>query len=155
MRTVSFFYGHEIHMIWNASNHFRCVFLPRWWSQNSYAFEKDMTRIRSNTWSWTEHALPFVTMLMITSCDMGVLTIVKASMNGGMNSIVYIVYHVALGILILLPFFIILIFRLFLSIRYFWHEAKTHHNTFLFWYRYVGCPRLTFHILLDSSSLPF
>ncbi|XP_071704059.1 WAT1-related protein At5g40240-like [Rutidosis leptorrhynchoides] len=65
----------------------------------------------NGTWSWMDDVLPFVVMLMITCLDMSVLTIVKAAMNGGMGSIIYIVYHDALGTLILLPFFIIHIFR--------------------------------------------
>lgn len=66
----------------------------------------------SNTWSWwMEDVLPFVVMMMITCLDMSMLTIVKAAMNEGMDSIVYIVYHNALGTLILLPFFIVHIFR--------------------------------------------
>ena len=70
-----------------------------------------MTMTKSKTWSWMEDVLPFVAMLMITCLDMSVLTIVKAAMNGGMSSIVYVVYHDALGTLILLPFFIIHIVR--------------------------------------------
>ncbi|XP_071704058.1 WAT1-related protein At5g40240-like, partial [Rutidosis leptorrhynchoides] len=63
-----------------------------------------------------DDVMPFVVMLMITCLDMSVLTIVKAAMNGGMNkfimtSIVYIVYHDALGTLILLPFLILHIYR--------------------------------------------
>ncbi|KAL8200726.1 hypothetical protein R6Q57_012065 [Mikania cordata] len=50
-------------------------------------------------------------MLITTSSDIGILTIVKAAMNGGMPSIVYIVCHDAIGTLILLPFFIIHILR--------------------------------------------
>ncbi|KAJ9564811.1 hypothetical protein OSB04_000777 [Centaurea solstitialis] len=50
-------------------------------------------------------------MVMITCLDMASLTIVKAAQNGGLKSIVYIVYHNALGTLILFPFFILHIFR--------------------------------------------
>nr|KAJ0218356.1 hypothetical protein LSAT_V11C300141240 [Lactuca sativa] len=78
---------------------------------------------RSKMLLWTKEVLPYVIMLMVEFLDMSILTIVKAAMNGGMNKFVYIVYHDALGTLILLPFFIIHIFR----------------NT--------GRPRLTFHIL--------
>ncbi|KAF5763860.1 hypothetical protein HanXRQr2_Chr15g0685311 [Helianthus annuus] len=71
-----------------------------------------MTTEKSDeAWSWMKEVIPFVAMLMITCLDMSVLTIVKAAMNDGMSSIVYIVYHDALGILILLPFFIIGFFR--------------------------------------------
>ncbi|XP_071694179.1 WAT1-related protein At5g40240-like [Rutidosis leptorrhynchoides] len=66
---------------------------------------------RNDTWSWKDDVAPFVVMLMITCLDMSLLTIVKAAMNDGLSSIVYIVYHDALGTLILLPFFIIHIFR--------------------------------------------
>ena len=65
----------------------------------------------SKAWSWMEDVLPFVAMLMITCLDMSILTIVKAAMNEGMDSIVYIVYHNALGTLIILPFFIVHNFR--------------------------------------------
>ncbi|KAI3503414.1 hypothetical protein L1887_31855 [Cichorium endivia] len=82
------------------------------------------TTTRSKTWSWIEEVVPFVAMLMITCLDMSVLTIVKAAMNGGMNSFVYIVYHNALGTLVLFPYFIFHIFRS------------------------VERPPLTFHILL-------
>ncbi|KAD2080487.1 hypothetical protein E3N88_41874 [Mikania micrantha] len=61
--------------------------------------------------SWANEILPFVAMLITTSSDIGILTIVKAAMNGGMPSIVYIVCHDAIGTLILLPFFIIHILR--------------------------------------------
>ncbi|KAL7609215.1 hypothetical protein Lser_V15G13158 [Lactuca serriola] len=81
------------------------------------------TTTRNKTWSWTDEVLPFVAMLLITCLDMSVLTIVKAAMNGGMNSFVYIVYHDALGTLILFPFFII-------------HTLRN-----------VGRPPLTFRIL--------
>nr|XP_043639639.1 WAT1-related protein At5g40240-like [Erigeron canadensis] len=70
-----------------------------------------MTTERSKAWSWTNDVLPLVFMLLITCLDMTVMTIVKAAMNDGMKSIVYIVYHNALGTLILLPFFVIHIFR--------------------------------------------
>ncbi|XP_076959085.1 WAT1-related protein At5g40240-like [Bidens hawaiensis] len=62
-------------------------------------------------WTWTNEGMPFIAMLMITCLDMSVLTIVKAAMNDGMSSIVYIVYHDALGIFLLLPTFIIGFFR--------------------------------------------
>ncbi|KAJ0454835.1 putative EamA domain-containing protein [Helianthus annuus] len=61
--------------------------------------------------SWMKEVMPFVAMFMVACLDMSVLTIVKAAMNDGMSSIVYIVYHDALGIFILLPFFIIGFFR--------------------------------------------
>ncbi|KAJ0440232.1 hypothetical protein HanHA300_Chr16g0634141 [Helianthus annuus] len=67
-----------------------------------------MTRRR---WSWMNELLPFVAMLMTTCLDMGALTLVKAAMDGGLSIIVYIVYHSALGTFILLPFFIIHIYR--------------------------------------------
>ncbi|KAK1423291.1 hypothetical protein QVD17_18589 [Tagetes erecta] len=66
-----------------------------------------MTDKRSEAWSWTNEVMPFVAMLMVTCLDMSVLTIVKAAMNDGMSSIVYIVYHDVLGLLILLPFFVV------------------------------------------------
>ncbi|KAJ9564810.1 hypothetical protein OSB04_000776 [Centaurea solstitialis] len=72
---------------------------------------KDMA-MTSKTWSWMEDVLPFVVMMVITCLDMSILTIVKAAMNEGMDSIVYIVYHNALGTLIILPFFIVHIIRL-------------------------------------------
>ncbi|PWA89770.1 eamA domain, WAT1-related protein [Artemisia annua] len=67
---------------------------------------------RRDTLSWTNDVLPFVAMMMLTCIDMSVLTIVKAAMNDGISSIVYIVYHAILGTLILLPFYIIHIFRI-------------------------------------------
>ncbi|KAK9052422.1 hypothetical protein SSX86_029051 [Deinandra increscens subsp. villosa] len=68
------------------------------------------------SWWKLNDVVPFVAMLMITCSDMAMLTIVKAAMNGGMKSIVYIVYHDALGTLLLLPFFIIhIFFRISLS----------------------------------------
>ncbi|KAI3824017.1 hypothetical protein L1987_05464 [Smallanthus sonchifolius] len=70
-----------------------------------------MTTKRREAWSWMNDVMPFIAMLMITCMDMSVLTIVKAAMNDGMSTIVYIVYHDALGMFILLPFFIISIFR--------------------------------------------
>ncbi|GJW68577.1 EamA domain, WAT1-related protein [Tanacetum coccineum] len=70
-----------------------------------------MTTTRSKTWSWVEDVLPFAAMFTMICLDMSLMTIVKAAMNGGMSSIVYIVYHDALGTLILLPFYIIHTFR--------------------------------------------
>ncbi|KAL8266366.1 hypothetical protein R6Q59_003710 [Mikania micrantha] len=61
----------------------------------------------SKSWSWMDDVLPFVAMLMINCSDMAVLTIIKAAMNDGMHSIVYVTYHNALGTLLLLPFFIV------------------------------------------------
>ncbi|XP_071694654.1 WAT1-related protein At5g40240-like [Rutidosis leptorrhynchoides] len=75
------------------------------------------------TWSWTDDVLPFVAMLMLIFFDTGVLTIVKAAMNDGLGSISYVVYHNALGTLILLPFLLVHMFR------------------------NAGRPRLTFYIL--------
>ncbi|KAM0055543.1 putative EamA domain-containing protein [Helianthus debilis subsp. tardiflorus] len=72
----------------------------------------DMATERSDEgWSWMNDVMPIVVMLMITSMDMGILTIVKAAMNDGMSSIVYVVYHDLLSVFILLPFFIIGFFR--------------------------------------------
>ncbi|KAI3713212.1 hypothetical protein L1987_71785 [Smallanthus sonchifolius] len=62
-------------------------------------------------WSWMDDVLPFVAMLMITCLDMAMLTIVKAAMNDGVGTIVYVIYHNALGTLILLPIFIVHIIR--------------------------------------------
>ena len=70
-----------------------------------------MTTERSKTWSLTDDVLPFVAMLMITCSDISMLTLIKAAMNGGMKSIVYIVYHNALGTMILLTFFVVNMFR--------------------------------------------
>ncbi|KAJ9564813.1 hypothetical protein OSB04_000779 [Centaurea solstitialis] len=78
----------------------------------------------NKTWSWMEDVMPFMVMMMITCLDMSMMTIVKAAMNEGMESIVYIVYHNALGTLILLPFFVVHIFR------------------------NVSLPSLSFHLLL-------
>ncbi|XP_076896956.1 WAT1-related protein At5g40240-like [Bidens hawaiensis] len=63
------------------------------------------------TGSWMDDVVPFVVMLMITSLDMAVLTIVKSAMNDGMDGIIYIIYRNSLGTLILLPFFILHILR--------------------------------------------
>ncbi|GJZ17564.1 hypothetical protein Tco_0553687 [Tanacetum coccineum] len=54
---------------------------------------KDMTSIRNETWSWSDDVLPFVAMLMLTCMNMGLLTIVKAVMNDGFSTIVFIVYQ--------------------------------------------------------------
>ena len=66
---------------------------------------------RSETWSWADDVLPFAVMIMLACLDMSLLTIVKAAMNDGMSSLVYIVYHDSLGTVILLPFFLVHIFR--------------------------------------------
>ncbi|XP_076897448.1 uncharacterized protein LOC143550735 [Bidens hawaiensis] len=66
---------------------------------------------RSDSWSWVEDVLPFVGMLVLTCLDMTALTTVKAAMNDGMGTIVYVVYHNTLGTLILLPLYIIHILR--------------------------------------------
>ncbi|KAI7757073.1 hypothetical protein M8C21_028473 [Ambrosia artemisiifolia] len=66
---------------------------------------------RADTWSWMDDVLPFVAMFTLTCLDMTVLTIVKAAMNDGMGSLAYVVYHNALGTLILLPFFIVHILK--------------------------------------------
>ncbi|PWA64654.1 eamA domain, WAT1-related protein [Artemisia annua] len=70
-----------------------------------------MANTRVETWSRKDDVMPVVVMLMITCLDMSSVTIVKAAMNGGMGSIVYIVYHELFGTLILLPLFMIHIFR--------------------------------------------
>ncbi|PWA89768.1 WAT1-related protein [Artemisia annua] len=90
-----------------------------------------MTTTRSQKWSWTDDVLPFVAMLLLICLDMAVLTIVKAAMNGGMESIVYVIYHNSLGTLILLPFFVVHMFR------------------------NVGRLPLTFHILFRFFILAF
>ncbi|KAI3813158.1 hypothetical protein L1987_17875 [Smallanthus sonchifolius] len=74
-------------------------------------FQFGMTMRTTHTWSWMDDVVPFVAMLMITCLDMTMLTILKAAMNDGMRSIVYVIYHNALGTLILLPFFIVHILR--------------------------------------------
>ncbi|KAI7733818.1 hypothetical protein M8C21_008937 [Ambrosia artemisiifolia] len=66
---------------------------------------------RADSWSWMDDVLPFVAMFMVTCLDMGILTIVKAAMNDGMGSLAYVVYHNALGTLILLPFFVVHILK--------------------------------------------
>ncbi|KAJ0812842.1 putative EamA domain-containing protein [Helianthus annuus] len=63
------------------------------------------------TWSWMDDVLPVVAVLMLTCLDMALLTIVKEVMSDGMGSIVYVIYHNALGTFILLPFFILHIIR--------------------------------------------
>ncbi|KAK1438847.1 hypothetical protein QVD17_04659 [Tagetes erecta] len=70
-----------------------------------------MNMISTDSWSWKDDVLPFVAMLMKTCLDMAMLTVVKAAMNDGMGTIVYIIYHNALGTLILLPLFILHIIR--------------------------------------------
>ncbi|KAD2080484.1 hypothetical protein E3N88_41871 [Mikania micrantha] len=86
-------------------------------------FTRMITMRRTDAWSWMDDVLPIVPMLMLTCSDMAVLTIVKAAMNDGMSSFVYVIYHNALGTLVLLPFFILHILRK------------------------VDRPQLTFHIL--------
>lgn len=111
--TKNRFFG-EMRLFWNSAHPFWGILILKWWSLYSDACEicwKDMTIRSATTWSWIDDVLPFVVMLMITCLDMSLLTIVKAAMNDGMGSIIYIVYHDALGTLILLLFFIIHIFR--------------------------------------------
>ncbi|KAJ0428872.1 hypothetical protein HanHA300_Chr17g0650931 [Helianthus annuus] len=50
-------------------------------------------------------------MFTLTCLEMGVATIVKASMNDGMGSIAFVVYHNVLGTIILLPYFIVHVIR--------------------------------------------
>ncbi|KAI7757066.1 hypothetical protein M8C21_028466 [Ambrosia artemisiifolia] len=69
-----------------------------------------MTRT-DHTWSWTDDVLPFVALFTVTCLDIVVLTIVKAAMNDGLGSMVYVIYHNALGTFILLPFFMVHIIR--------------------------------------------
>ncbi|KAK1438845.1 hypothetical protein QVD17_04657 [Tagetes erecta] len=61
----------------------------------------------TNAWSWMDELLPIVAMLMLACLDIALLTLVKAAMNDGMSSIVYVIYHNALGTFILLPFFLL------------------------------------------------
>ncbi|KAL8250903.1 hypothetical protein R6Q59_034596 [Mikania micrantha] len=84
------------------------VVVVDWWVPT---WSDNMAIKRSEAWSWMNDVMPFVAMLMITCSDMSALTIVKAAMNDGMASIVYVVYHDVLGMLILLPFYIIGICR--------------------------------------------
>ncbi|KAK1438848.1 hypothetical protein QVD17_04660 [Tagetes erecta] len=70
-----------------------------------------MSMRSTNAWPMTDDVLPFVTMLMIICSNMAVMTVVKAAMNEGMDSIVFVIYHNTLGTFILLPFFIIHILR--------------------------------------------
>ncbi|KAL7256831.1 hypothetical protein ACSBR1_010716 [Camellia fascicularis] len=56
--------------------------------------------------SWMKKELPFAVMVMLEFGDVCTTTLTKAAMNTGMNSLVFVVYHNALGTLILLPLFI-------------------------------------------------
>ncbi|THG02854.1 hypothetical protein TEA_021778 [Camellia sinensis var. sinensis] len=56
--------------------------------------------------SWMKKELPFAVMVMLEFGDVCTKTLTKAAMNTGMNSLVFVVYHNALGTLILLPLFI-------------------------------------------------
>ncbi|CAN4082480.1 unnamed protein product [Withania somnifera] len=55
---------------------------------------------------WSTDFLPFLTMVIVECCEMGMITLGKAAMNDGLNNLVYVVYYNALGTLFLLPFFI-------------------------------------------------
>ncbi|OIS98332.1 PREDICTED: WAT1-related protein At3g28050-like [Nicotiana attenuata] len=56
--------------------------------------------------SWSKDVFPFVTMVLVECCEMGMITLGKAAMNDGMSNLVYVVYYNALGTLLLLPFLI-------------------------------------------------
>ncbi|VFQ73550.1 unnamed protein product [Cuscuta campestris] len=53
-----------------------------------------------------KEGLPFATMLMVETCEMSITILGKAAMNGGLKTLVYIVYYNSLGTLILLPYFV-------------------------------------------------
>ncbi|KAJ8567002.1 hypothetical protein K7X08_019210 [Anisodus acutangulus] len=53
--------------------------------------------------SWSKDFLPFLTMVMVECCEMGMITLGKAAMNDGLSNLVYVVYYNALGTLFLLP----------------------------------------------------
>ncbi|XP_076883360.1 WAT1-related protein At5g40240-like [Bidens hawaiensis] len=79
-----------------------------------------MTRRSDETLSRRNEVLPYVVMLTTTCMDMIGLKIVKAAMNDGLTSSVYVVYHNALGTLILLPFFLLHIRRFMLHMLCLW-----------------------------------
>lgn len=56
--------------------------------------------------SWSKDVFPFVAMVLVECCEMGMITLGKAAMNDGMSNLVYVVYYNALGTLLLLPFLI-------------------------------------------------
>lgn len=63
--------------------------------------------------------VPFAAMVIVECVSVGISTISKAAMNGGLSSFVLVVYSDALGTLILFPFFIFnrLYFSLSLCIK--------------------------------------
>ncbi|XP_016470813.1 WAT1-related protein At5g40240 isoform X1 [Nicotiana tabacum] len=56
--------------------------------------------------SWSKDVFPFVAMVLVECCEMGMITLGKAAMNDGMSNLVYVVYYNALGTFLLLPFLI-------------------------------------------------
>ncbi|XP_059294106.1 WAT1-related protein At5g40240-like isoform X3 [Lycium ferocissimum] len=56
--------------------------------------------------SWSTDFFPFLAMMMVECCEMGMITLGKAAMNDGLSNLVYVVYYNAVGTLFLLPFLI-------------------------------------------------
>ncbi|XP_071704061.1 WAT1-related protein At5g40240-like [Rutidosis leptorrhynchoides] len=57
--------------------------------------------------SYRDEVLPYIVMLMVTCAEMGSYTISKSAMNGGMKSLVYVVYQNSLGTMILFFIYIV------------------------------------------------
>ncbi|XP_060672749.1 WAT1-related protein At5g40240-like isoform X2 [Ziziphus jujuba] len=55
---------------------------------------------------WMSDVVPFAAMVIVECVNVGISTISKAAMNGGLNNFVLVVYSDALGTLLLFPFFI-------------------------------------------------
>ncbi|XP_019187328.1 PREDICTED: WAT1-related protein At3g28050-like isoform X1 [Ipomoea nil] len=54
-----------------------------------------------------KEVLPFVAMIVVVCMQMATTTIAKAVLNSGLSSLIYVVYYNSLGVLLLLPGFII------------------------------------------------
>lgn len=71
--------------------------------------------------NYMKNTLPFAVMVIVEIGEVGMITLGKAAMNGGMSNLVYVVYYNTLGTLILLPYFIL----------------HTHRSVSLLWYQFT------------------
>lgn len=78
---------------------------------------------------WMSDVVPFAAMVIVECVNVGISTISKAAMNGGLNNFVLVVYSDALGTLLLFPFFIFnrLYFSLFFIDFFFFLSFCTNH----------------------------
>lgn len=56
--------------------------------------------------NYIKNTLPFAVMVIVEIGEVGMITLGKAAMNGGISNLVYVVYYNTLGTLILLPYFV-------------------------------------------------